>query len=359
MAIPLSGLLSGRRLRLLSRLNVDRYARCASQNHETSSRQHTGKFSEQLSVLIMSAELIIRTETAPENRVALGAVYQIGRGPGNDLIINDNRASRNHAEIRLKGDKLYYLVDLGSSNGTMLNGRRVTIPSALKSGDEFQIASHTFQFIDSRSTQKLEIPSDQPDAMQTQMHFTSSTVSILVVDIRNYTGLSESIPADDLSQTVGKWFKEVDLIVQSQGGSIDKFIGDAVMAFWQKATTETDLNYIIGPIQTAQRLIELAKLFDSELSSRHPGFGFKVGCGLHTGRAIMGNIGVDNRPEFTAVGDCVNVAFRLESLCKELNQCIILSEEVKAAASDAFQFKDLGLQKVKGKAQEMRVFTLR
>jgi pSer/pThr/pTyr-binding forkhead associated (FHA) protein len=97
----------------------------------------------------MSAELTVNIEGKPPRVVPLGSIFSIGRGPGNDLVINDSRASRNHAVIRLQADKQYYVLDQGSSNGTLLNGRRITIPSALKSGDEIQIANHQLAFVDS------------------------------------------------------------------------------------------------------------------------------------------------------------------------------------------------------------------
>lgn len=302
----------------------------------------------------MSAELTIKIEGKSSQKITLSSIFSMGRGSGNDLVINDSRASRNHAVIRLQGDKLYYLVDLGSSNGTLLNGRRVTIPLALKSGDEIQIANYRLSFTHETPSEVSE-PNHE---MRTQVEFTSETVSILVVDIRNYTTLSEAIPTEDLSRLVGKWFQNAGLIIERNGGSIDKFIGDAVMAFWLKARTEGDKNYILGPLRTAVELVQLANTFHRQLSSQYPDFSFQVGCGINSGRAVLGNLGVDARRDFTATGDCVNVAFRLESLCKELKKTIIVSEDVRNAAGDHFSFEDLGLHKVKGKSQDLRVFSV-
>ncbi len=307
----------------------------------------------------MNAELTLLVEGKPSQKIVIDALFSIGRGPSNDLVINDTRASRNHAVIRLQGDKLYCLLDLGSSNGTLLNGRRVTIPSMLKTGDEIQIANHRIYF-SHKASEKLSPVEEEPmDGMRTQVEFTSEMVSILVIDIRNYTTLSETIPAEYLSRIVGKWFQAVKQVIERHNGSIDKFIGDAVMAFWLKARTEGDKNYVLGPIQSAVELVNLAKTFHQELSSNHPASAFRIGCGIHAGRATLGNIGVDARRDFTAVGDSVNIAFRLESLSKELKRPIILSEEVKKAAGDKFQYEDLGMQKVKGKAQDLRVFTIK
>ncbi|MBI4026820.1 MAG: FHA domain-containing protein [Verrucomicrobia bacterium] len=307
----------------------------------------------------MNAELILHVEGQTPRTLGVGPVFSIGRGPSNDLVINDTRASRNHAVIRLQGDKAYYLVDLGSSNGTILNGRRVTIPSGLKSGDEIQIANHRLLFQHAAAAPETAQSDGHPEEMRTQVEFTSETVSILVVDIRNYTGLSEAIPAEDLSKIVGKWFQEVGLIIERHNGSIDKFIGDAVMAFWLKAHTEGDNNYVMGPLRSAVEMVNLSNDFHKQLSSRYPNFGFRVVCAINAGRAILGSMGADQRRDFTAVGDCVNVAFRIESLCKELQRFIIVSDEVKNAAGNEFEFEDLGFQRVKGKSQDVRVFAIK
>ncbi len=306
----------------------------------------------------MSAELSIHIEGQTSRKVTPGPLFSIGRGAGNDLPLQDSRASRQHAVIRLQSDQTHYLIDLGSGNGTFLNGRRVTIPSALKSGDEIQVANCRIQFTD-LSTESSILQRPSPDEMRTQLEFTTETISILVVDIRNYTGLSEAIPAEDLSRIIGGWFKDVGQIIEQNGGSIDKFIGDAVMAFWLKAKTEGNTNHVIGPLKSSREMVRLARSYHEKLVSQYPDFGFSIGCGINTGKAILGSVGVDSLRTFTAVGDSVNVAFRMESLCKELKHPIVLSEEVKNAAGEEFEFEDLGPQRVKGKSHDLRVFTLK
>ncbi len=306
----------------------------------------------------MSVHLTLRIEGRPDQAIPLGAIFSVGRGPTNDLVIQDSRASRNHAVIRLQGDHAYYLLDLGSSNGTLLNGKRVTIPCTLKSEDEIQIANARLIFSGATET-PLRPPETPQEEMRTEMAFSSETVSILVVDIRNYTGLSEKIPAEALSRIVGRWFHEVEGIIDRNNGSIDKFIGDAVMAFWLKARTEGNNQHAVGPVRAAIEMVKLAESFHQQILASHPNLGFHVGCGVNCGQAILGNVGVDSRRDFTAVGDCVNVAFRLESLCKQLNHPIVVSEEIRHVAGDAFVFEDLGPQKVKGKSQDIRVFAVK
>jgi adenylate cyclase len=295
----------------------------------------------------MSAELQIIVDGQAPQSVPLGPVCAIGRGPSNDVVLNDNRASRNHAVIRLQDDKAYVLLDLGSSNGTILNNRRISIPSPLKSGDEIQIASSKLVFVDDRAS-ITPVPEDFE--MRTQVEFKSETVCILVVDIRNYTGLSEAVPGEDLSRIIGKWFQEASKIIETRKGAIAKFIGDAVMAYWRKAGPD-DKNYVLGPVYSAVELVQLASTFHEQVSQTYPNFGFRIGCGINAGKVIVGNAG-------ELVGDSVNIAFRIESLCKELGHPIVLSDEVKLAAGADFQYLELGAQKVKGKTVEVKVYTI-
>lgn len=299
----------------------------------------------------MSAQITVEVEGEAPKVLNLDKVFTIGRGTANDLIINDARASRNHAAIRLQGNA-YYLMDFGSSNGTLLNGGRVMVPSPLKTGDEVVIANHRILFRQEGST--VEAPSGESmDEMRTQVELTSVTVSILVVDIRNFTRLSESIPDVELSKIIGKWFQEANMVIEKNGGIVHKYIGDAIMACWEKKRLQSEEKFITGPIRAAIELTHLAKLFHQQLSAIFPEHGFQIGCGINSGKAIAGKVGASD-----FIGDCVNVAFRLESLCKELQHLIVVSEEVKEAAGNDFEFIDLGNQKVKGKSQDLRVYAV-
>lgn len=300
----------------------------------------------------MSAELILQNEGGEPRKIPLPPLFSIGRGAGNDLVLRDTLASRSHAAIRRQGGKHYYVVDLGSSNGTFLNGRRITVPVQLKNGDEIRIGENRMRF--ALTEEPVTAATDASEGETgTQIRYKSETIAILVVDIRNYTGLSEAIPTEELSRTVGKWFKELQVVIESHGGSVDKFIGDAAMAIWQKGSAPNDTAYVIGPIEAALELVRLSTDYDAQIKSNYPHLRFSIGCGVHIGRAVLGHVG-----GFTAVGDCVNVAFRIESLCRELQRPIIISEAVKAAAGGAFAYTDLGSHQVKGKSESVHVFGL-
>jgi adenylate cyclase len=305
----------------------------------------------------MSAKLIVHTTGEATRTVALRAICTIGRGPDNDLVLEDPRVSRNHALLRQSGDGGYYVVDLGSSNGTFLNGSLVTVPVALKSGDEIQVGDHRLGFTASSATGGQTIPRDLGTTMGTMAGMKCETIGILVVDIRNYTRLAEAVPPGELSQWVGSWFKEAGRIIERHGGTIDKFIGDAVMAYWRRQGG-ADPKYVNGPIRVASELVAFARGYHEKLIAKYSTLGFAIGCGIHIGEAMLGNVGSVARRDFTAIGDCVNVAFRIESLCKELGRPILVSREASEKAGADFDFEDLGPQRVKGKSEAIHVFAL-
>ncbi|MFI5361545.1 MAG: adenylate/guanylate cyclase domain-containing protein [Elusimicrobiota bacterium] len=309
----------------------------------------------------MPAELLIALTGRPESKVALRGAFTLGRGKDNDVVLADIRVSRSHALLRPFARGKYFLLDMGSANGTFLNGRLVTNPVELKDGDAITIADCELKYIDlSRRTgsggASVEIDTA---SMDTAIDVSKEAISILVVDIRNFTGLTEAIPAKELPGFVGSWFRDGSATIESHGGVIDKYIGDAIMAYWLKGPKGADSDLARGPLDSALELVEMARLYHGQLSARHPELSFAVGCGIHMGEAMFGSMGGSSRRDFTAIGDCVNGAFRIESLCKELKRPIMVSEEIKAAAGAAYEYEDMGLQKLKGKANDVRVYSVR
>lgn len=307
-------------------------------------------------LFLMNAELSVQIEGKAARRISLGASYTIGRGRGNDLVLQDEVASRNHALVRLLGTSRYYLADLGSANGTLLNRRPVMVPARLKSGDEIRIANCTLKFA-RLSTAESESKHSVFDSKSTKLQHVQEMVSVLVVDIRNYTRLAESLPLKQLSRLSGSWFKDAGLIIERHGGIIDKFIGDAVMAYWLRGHSD-DRQFVLGPLRAALELVRLARSYHKQLAARYPGLRFAIGCGVHAGKAMLGNVGEIARRDFTAVGDTVIVAFRLESLTKRLGHPILVSQVVKELAGDAFDFETMGSLRLKGKSKNLSVSAL-
>lgn len=307
----------------------------------------------------MKAELVITLAGQPEWRVPLEKAYSIGRGSANDLVVSDARVSRAHALIRPLSRGSFFLLDMGSANGTFLNGRLVTAPVELKNGDLIKVADCVIRFKQAAAPAAAKTEGEFDTDQETLVNVSTEAVSILVADVRNFTGLSEALPPKEIPAFMGAWFRDAGAVIERHGGVIDKFIGDAIMAYWVGRGESVGMELARAPLASAWDLVELATTYHEKLTAAHPELSFSIGCGAHLGQAVFGNIGVSARRDFTVIGDSVNVAFRLESLCKELGWPVLTSDEVKETAGAAFEFEDMGLHPLKGKTGEIRVHAVR
>jgi class 3 adenylate cyclase len=158
-------------------------------------------------------------------------------------------------------------------------------------------------------------------------------VTVLFSDIRNFTTISEKLDAHEVVEFLNRYFERICTIILAQGGTIDKFIGDAVMVQFGAPVHYPD--HAARALRTAVGMRDAAREFRGWMSERFAGRDlpeFNIGIGIHTGEAIAGNVGSSFRMEYTVIGDTVNLASRLESATKNMG-CIILtsSETVKAA----------------------------
>jgi adenylate cyclase len=252
--------------------------------------------------------------------------WSIGRTRDNNVVIPDRWISRNHAMLQVTEEGNFYLIDLGSRNGTFVNEKRVSIPITLQDGDQITIGESNITFfcpkIDSRIGHTNK--NTQRDSMTSVLHI-RRLISVLVVDIRDFTVLTRSTEETVLSSLLGTWFREAGKIIREHGSWVDKYIGDALMAVWFHGHEEDEVTReeILKIIQALNDL----NLMTQELSSKYPlPFPLKIGAGVNTGYGMVGNTGSGDRPDYTAIGDTVNAAFRLESASKEVNQDIVLGE---------------------------------
>lgn len=294
------------------------------------------------------AVIILRKEGEEEVVFPLGDQMSIGRSKKNQLYLSDSKASRYHAEIRLLGGIKYRLTDLGSVNGTWLNGRRVTSPRDLLDGDEILIGTTKLQF---RASPGVIGSKDPSTATGTASHLRNESVIVLVSDIREYGSMSEALPEKKLSQLIKDWFATCTAIIEKNGGNIDKFIGDAVMAYWIVPNENAPQRQTHQSLKSAKQLIAGANAFSKQISAIFPGYSFRVGIGISMGNALMGNIGDGEHQSFTIVGDTVNLAFRFESLTKEKQTPIIVGRNIADSAGGSFHFRDLGMVAVKGRKE--------
>jgi len=273
----------------------------------------------------------------------------LGRAPENDVVLPGAWVSRRHAMIQREEGGSHSIIDLGSANGTFVNGGRVHTPTRLRSGDLIQIGSRTTLTFFSRHEPAAPTVFDDEDE-RTVAFLEKEHITILICDIRNFTSLSEQIGDTRISSLLKRWSRAVSKIVAAHQGRIDKFIGDAVMALWPGAALRRHVHLALlcaGEIHRAT-----ARLGEAEGALPAP---LRVCAAINTGEAVVGNIGVDGQRDFTAVGDAVNVAFRLEGLAGEPGRDILVGgDAVDHLDPVARDFFSPGEYQVKGKAKPVR-----
>jgi len=177
-------------------------------------------------------------------------------------------------------------------------------------------------------------------------------VTLLFSDIRGFTTLSETRKPEEVVALLNRYFSlQVDVVFK-HGGSLDKFIGDAIMAFW--GAPLDDPRHARNAVLCALEMADTLQQFKREIGSAPDSF--DVGIGIHSGPALVGLIGSDRRREYTAIGDTVNLASRIEGLTKEAGRRILVSRETMSLCGDGIDFVSCGSYKVKGRAQEVELF---
>ncbi|MGB3572607.1 MAG: adenylate/guanylate cyclase domain-containing protein [Phormidesmis sp.] len=250
--------------------------------------------------------------------------WTVGRSDDNNFVLGDRWISRNHAMLQFMDTGEYYLIDLGSRNGSFINGRRVSVPVTLHNGDAITFGQTELNFY----CPALK-PVDNSDYGDSH-NFTATAalhvrrlISVLVVDIRDYTIMTRQLDEKVLSEAIGTWFRYAGEIINKYDSWVDKYIGDAVMAVWIHGTQEVTPQSML---QISKAISELNQM-TSRLHEEFPlPFQLRIGAGLNTGYAMVGNSGSSDRPDYTPLGDTVNAAFRFESSTKQLGLDISVGE---------------------------------
>ncbi len=178
-------------------------------------------------------------------------------------------------------------------------------------------------------------------------------LTIFFCDIRDFTNLAERMAPEELAATLHNFLNPMSKIVVKHGGTIDKFIGDAIMALYGAPLHFDD--HARRACATALEMIDTLKVLDKEwVGQGRPAL--KIGIGINSGPVAVGNMGSDTLFDYTAIGDNVNLAARLEGLNKYYGSEIIISGSTAAALDDQFVLRELDLVRVKGKQQQVAIF---
>ncbi|TVR70726.1 MAG: adenylate/guanylate cyclase domain-containing protein [Spirochaetaceae bacterium] len=180
-------------------------------------------------------------------------------------------------------------------------------------------------------------------------------LSILFSDIRSFTTISESMRPDDLVSSLNRYFSVMVDIIMSKQGIIDKYIGDAIMAFFGAPVKHDGdaFNSVMAGIE----MTEAVKDFNhKQVESGRPEF--KIGVGIAYGEVTVGNIGTEKKMDYTVIGDIVNLASRLEGLTKQYQQELIIGESLFPVVKSELPWRLLDTVAVKGRAGGVRIYTV-
>lgn len=182
---------------------------------------------------------------------------------------------------------------------------------------------------------------------------TKSRITILFCDVKNFSGLSEKYDPEKLITNLNELFKEIVNIIFENRGTVDKFIGDCVMAYWGDISDSEDDEFMA--VKTA---LEIKKRINELkiINAKEDKIVFDVKIGINTGEALLGITGTDKIMSYTAMGDAVNVAARLETACTMYQKDILIAKSTYEAVKDKISVSEVGRIPIKGKEEQIEVY---
>ena len=271
-----------------------------------------------------------------QQRVLTGSC-SIGRAKLNTLVIDSAKVSRLHAIIHSEHTGAFWLVDLGSSNGTFLNRRRIHEPARLRDCDQIAIGGNTFIF--RQSHDPSERPRSAASVLTLQEEIKEISCWLLVADLKNFTPLSRELLSDKLAMLVSSWLATCKDIIEKHCGIVNKYLGDGILAYWREEEgTSKQIAAVIAALKRAQ--------------TQGPEFRFII----HFGSVNVG--GVSPVREETLMGSEVNLAFRLEKLLASLGEPCGMSDAAYRKLNELLPSRPLGDYELKGFERKLAVFAV-
>ena len=218
-------------------------------------------------------------------------------------------------------------------------------------------------FVESRSKRQFTelfgqyVPPELVDKMaqdpeKYSMEGKEEQLTVLFSDVRGFTSISESLSAKDLTLYINDYLTAMSLVIRGNGGTLDKYIGDAIMAFWGAPVEDAShaRNGVITMLEMQKRATALAEEFKAK--GWPP---FRIGIGVNSGRMRVGDMGSKLRKAYTVMGDPVNLGSRLEGLTKQYGVGMLVGETTKKAVKDVV-FREVDLVRVKGKDEAVAIY---
>lgn len=180
-------------------------------------------------------------------------------------------------------------------------------------------------------------------------------ITVLFSDIRNFTSISEGLPPEEVVELLREYFNTMVPIVLKHGGTLDKYVGDAIMGLFGAPLPQGD--HAIRALRAALEMVAQLPLLSPKWEAKS-GRPLQIGVGVNSGEAVVGVMGADSRREYSAIGDTVNLASRLEGVTKDFKTPIVVSHATVLALGDRFQVRELSELKVKGRQESVRVYAV-
>ncbi|HWU41016.1 MAG TPA: adenylate/guanylate cyclase domain-containing protein, partial [Candidatus Acidoferrum sp.] len=180
-------------------------------------------------------------------------------------------------------------------------------------------------------------------------------ITVLFSDIRNFTSISEGLPPEDVVELLREYFNTMVPIVLKHGGTLDKYVGDAIMGLFGAPLAQED--HARRAVRAALEMVEQIPALSPKWEARS-GRPLQVGVGVNSGEAVVGVMGADSRREYSAIGDTVNLASRLEGATKDFGTPVVISHATVLALEGGFRVRELSELKVKGRQEAVRVYAV-
>jgi adenylate cyclase len=302
-----------------------------------------------------SAELVLVCgEKRKHFQLTSGDVCRIGRTPDNTIQLPANRVSRNHAIVQHGNPSTFFIVDLGSRNGTYVNGTRITSSTPLQNGDVISLGGQELLFIQSGMSERPEERPSSPD--ETIVERPVSEITVAVADICGYTKICQKIGEVRIAEVLHTFNTEGAAVLATLNPWSLKYIGDAVMSIWVNYGPAE--KFLFRALRASSELMAIAAGLQERFQLDSP---VMLRAAVNVGAASIGNMGSSAAPDHTAIGDTVNKVFRLEECAEQLQADVVLSSKAYKALQGEIDPEKLMVAKevaLKGYANSESVYTL-